>query len=163
MWKIVVKATGRAVWYYKRTAHLRIASVRGDWQGLELQRDRNVNESLVNRKLVRISRGNDRVSFVRGASTLSRAESNCHSIRLPSFTSLKLWENVDKNNPTSYTREVGPVSNAFWEKTLVTYFASYLYDPILRKYVSYVVYWEFLHVDKLISIDNHRTGKRKWW
>jgi len=53
--------------------------VRGDWQGLESQRDRNVNESLVNRKLVRISQGNDRVS-VRGASTLSRAESSRHSI-----------------------------------------------------------------------------------
>jgi len=68
-----------AVWYYKRTAHLRVAGVRGDWQGLESQRDRNVNESLVNRKLVRISQGNDRVS-VRGASTLSRAESNRYSI-----------------------------------------------------------------------------------
>jgi len=32
---------------------------------------------------------------------------------------------------------------------------------IRLKYILHVIYWEFLYVDKLISIDNHRTGKRK--
>lgn len=138
--------------YYRGTVGTRIVSVRGgDRQGLVLQRDRNVNESLANRKPRTYLSRKCSCLFRQGRIHPLTSRISCHSIRLPSLNFI-----VEFTRKRTWTEAIlqaikEKVSNVFKKKTL----SMYIYFCTLRIqfnffYILYVIL-EFF-IENLLKI-----------